>query len=88
MGIEPMVGRIAGNDTYLCAVRDRVANRKTETALGLNEVVRCVMQVREMSEFQSRLHKKQKGHPKAASLDEHPDGCKKVSGSKVRREPS
>ncbi|WP_244231107.1 hypothetical protein [Paraburkholderia graminis] len=66
MCIKPVVGRVTGNDTHLCAARDCVADSETEAAVGLGQIVRRVMQVRKMSEFQIRLRKKHKGRPKAA----------------------
>ncbi|MEZ2310434.1 hypothetical protein AB6809_27705 [Paraburkholderia sp. RCC_158] len=77
MSVKPMIGRIAGNDTHLCAARDRVTHRKAEAAFGFGQIVRRVMQVRKMSEFQIRLRKKHKGRPKAASWMNTREGVKK-----------
>jgi hypothetical protein len=58
--IKPMISRVAGNNSDVHAAIHRVLHCERETAVRLIEVFWRVMQVRHVSDFQSRLRELKK----------------------------
>ncbi|GAB7549865.1 hypothetical protein CS8_095780 [Cupriavidus sp. 8B] len=53
VGVQAMIGRIAGDDGDLTSGRDRVLDGKAEAAIGLGQIAGRVMQIRKVSQQQA-----------------------------------
>lgn len=51
MRVEPMIGRVTGDDSYIRVHEYCMLGRESKTAIGLFEIPGRVMQVREVSDF-------------------------------------